>query len=219
VKAAPAKSPVMREPSPMGALLMAEQPARRPKLAHPRPHCQARHRYFSSAGDKGGAAALQGAMKKSATDVMQDIVSAAVIDGIAALKTASKGLPNNLLRDLNAIHANTAQADLPPDLQASIAASVRSAFSKLLKEGYSVAPGTGQPPRPHSAGPGGTGPRGPGGGGERRPQSRSGPRREGGGPGRPGGAPRGPGSGGPGGTGGPGGPGGGDRPKRPPRPR
>jgi hypothetical protein len=154
-------------------------------------------------------------MKKSATDVMQDIVSAAVIDAIAALKTASKGLPNNLLRDLNAIHANTAQADLPPDLQASIAASVRSAFSKLLKEGYSVAPGTGQPPRPHSAGPG-TGPRGPGGGGERRPQSRSGPRREGGGPGRPGGAPRGPGSGGPGG---PGGPGGGDRPKRPPRPR
>jgi hypothetical protein len=158
-------------------------------------------------------------MKKSATDVMQDIVSAAVIDAIAALKTASKGLPNNLLRDLNAIHANTAQADLPPDLQASIAASVRNAFSKLLKEGYSVAPGTGQPPRPHGGpgGPGGTGPRGPG-GGERRPQSRSGPRREGGGPGRPGGGPRSPG-GGTGGAGGAGAPGGGDRPKRPPRPR
>jgi hypothetical protein len=151
-------------------------------------------------------------MKKSATDVMQDIVSAAVIDGIAALKTASKGLPNNLLRDLNAIHANTAPGDLPPDLQASIAASVRSAFSKLLKEGYSVAPGSGQPPRPQS---GPAGPRGPGGGpgGDRRPQGRPGPRREGGGPGRPGGGPRGP------GAGGAGGPGGGDRPKRPPRPR
>jgi hypothetical protein len=153
-------------------------------------------------------------MKKSATEVMQDVLYAAVIDGIVALKAASKGLPNNLLRDLNAIHANTTQADLPPDLQASIAASVRSAFTKLLKEGYSVAPGTGQPPRPPGGpgGPGGGGHgRGPS-GGERRPQSRSGPRREGGGPGRPGGAPRGPG-------GGPGGPGGGDRPKRPPRPR
>jgi hypothetical protein len=148
-------------------------------------------------------------MKKSATDVMQDIVFAAVIDGIVALKAASKGLPNTLLRDLNAVHANTTLADLPPELQAAISANVRSAFAKLLREGYSVAPGTGQPPRPPrpqgtSGGPGGGG-RGPG-GGERRPHGRPGPRREGGGPGRPsgGGGPR---SGGPGGgTARPGGP-------------
>jgi hypothetical protein len=91
-------------------------------------------------------------MKKSATDVMQEILLSTVLDSIAALKEASKGLPNNLLRDLNAIHANTAQADLPAGLQSAIAASVRGAFSKLLREGYSVAPTSElrpvRPPRP-----------------------------------------------------------------------
>jgi hypothetical protein len=72
---------------------------------------------------------------------------AAVIDGIVALKAASKGLPNTLLRDLNAIHANTTLADLPPELQASIQASVRAAFTRLLKEGYSVSPGQPAPAR------------------------------------------------------------------------
>lgn len=98
-------------------------------------------------------------MVKSATDVMQEIVFSAVMDSIAALKTASKGLPNTLLRDLNAIHANTTYADLPPELQAAITASVRAAFSRLLKEGYSVsgtqpgtAPARNGPPRD---GPGG----------------------------------------------------------------
>ena len=95
-------------------------------------------------------------MTKSATDVMQDIVFSVVIDSIGALKTASKGVPNTLLRDLNAVHANTTLADLPPELQAAIAANVRSAFTRLLKEGYSVspagssAPRTAPPPRPVS---------------------------------------------------------------------
>ena len=119
----------------MGALQKAEQPAGSPSSLTLPLIVKRGPRYFSRQATKAARLRKQGAMKKSATDVMQDIVSAAVIDAIAALKTASKGLPNNLLRDLNAIHANTAQADLPPDLQASIATSVLSAFSKLLKEG------------------------------------------------------------------------------------
>ncbi|HLL59316.1 MAG TPA: hypothetical protein VK391_05435 [Allosphingosinicella sp.] len=86
-------------------------------------------------------------MSKSATDVMQEIIFAAVVDSLDALKSASKGLPNNLLRDINAIHTNSTFADLPKELQATITASVRGAFNRLLKEGYSVAPGNAPPPR------------------------------------------------------------------------
>ena len=88
-------------------------------------------------------------MTKSATDLMQEIIFSAVLDAIAALKSGSQGLPNNLLRDVNSIHANTTFADLPKDVQSSISASVRSAFTRLLKEGYSVS--TGQPPPPPRA--------------------------------------------------------------------
>lgn len=86
-------------------------------------------------------------MTKSATDVMQEILVSTALDSIMALKAASKGLPNNLLRDLSAIHANTTFADLPPELQAAITAGVRAAFTRLLKEGYSVAPGRPEPAR------------------------------------------------------------------------
>ena len=124
-------------------------------------------------------------MTKSATDVMQEVIFSAVIDSLGALKTASKGLPNNLLRDLNAIHANTTFADLPAELQASINASVRAAFTRLLKEGYSVSSGQPAPPQrapirrdgpPHNRGPRPGGPRG-----ERRDGPR--PPRKGGRPG------------------------------------
>lgn len=87
-------------------------------------------------------------MRKSATEVMQEIVFAAVIDGIAALKAASKGLPNTLLRDLNSVHANTTFADLSPELQAAIAANARAAFSRLMKEGYAIGPAGAEPARP-----------------------------------------------------------------------
>lgn len=80
-------------------------------------------------------------MNRSATDLMQEIIFSAVIDSIGALKAASKGVPNTLLRDLNAVHANTTLMDLPQELQAAIAANVRAAFTRLLKEGYSVSPG------------------------------------------------------------------------------
>jgi hypothetical protein len=129
-------------------------------------------------------------MKKSATDLMQEILFSAVIDAIDALKARSRGVPNNLLRDLNALHANTALADLPPELQSALSASVRGAFAKLLKEGYSVSPGQPAPP------PRGPRPQGPEGhGGERRDRRPAGPR----GPDGPGG--RGPRRGAPGGSG------------------
>jgi len=78
-------------------------------------------------------------MSKSATDTLHDIINAAVVDAIVALKDVSRGLPNALLRDLNAIHANTAFGDLPEAVQTVVTASVRHAFVTLKKEGYVVA--------------------------------------------------------------------------------
>jgi hypothetical protein len=71
---------------------------------------------------------------------MQSILFSAVLDGIAALKRASGGLPNQLLRDVQAIHPNVTFADLPKELQDQLAESTRAAFTPLLKEGYAVGP-------------------------------------------------------------------------------
>ena len=79
-------------------------------------------------------------MPRAANDVMQSIIFSAVLDGIAALKRASGGLPNQLLRDVQAIHPNVTFADLPKELQDAIAESTRAAFTQLLKEGYAVGP-------------------------------------------------------------------------------
>jgi hypothetical protein len=79
-------------------------------------------------------------MPRAASDVMQSVIFSAVLDGIAALKRASGGLPNQLLRDVQAIHPNVTQADLPKELQDAIAESTRAAFTALLKEGYAVGP-------------------------------------------------------------------------------
>jgi hypothetical protein len=79
-------------------------------------------------------------MPRAATDVMQSILFSAVLDGVAALKRASGGLPNQLLRDVQAIHPNVTFADLPKELQDAIAESTRGAFAQLLKEGYAVGP-------------------------------------------------------------------------------
>ena len=115
-------------------------------------------------------------MAKSANELMQEILTAAVTDAVVALKDASRGLQNNLLRDIGAIHANTAPADLPAELQASIRASVREAFTRLMREGYSVS--TSQPPpRPETRPPAPHGHRRPGSGPHRpdRPRGK-GPR-------------------------------------------
>jgi uncharacterized membrane protein YgcG len=79
-------------------------------------------------------------MQKAANDVMQSVIFSAIIEAVAALKRASGGLPNQLLRDVQAIHPNIMLADLPMELQDQIAESTRSAFTSLLKEGYAVGP-------------------------------------------------------------------------------
>ena len=79
-------------------------------------------------------------MPRAATDVMQSILFSAVLNGIAALKRASGGLPNQLLRDVQAIHPNVTFADLPKELQDALTESTRAAFTQLLKEGYAVGP-------------------------------------------------------------------------------
>lgn len=79
-------------------------------------------------------------MARAATDVMQSIIFSAVLDSIAALKRASGGLPNQLLRDVQAIHPNVTFADLPKELQDALTESTRAAFTQLLKEGYAVGP-------------------------------------------------------------------------------
>ena len=79
-------------------------------------------------------------MQRAANDVMQSIIFSAVLDGLGALKRGSGGLPNQLLRDVQAIHPNVTFADLPKELQDQIAESTRAAFTALLKEGYAVGP-------------------------------------------------------------------------------
>ena len=122
-------------------------------------------------------------MPRAATDVMQSVIFSAILDAFEALKTASRGFPNQMVRDIQAVHRNTTFADLPKELQDAIAASVRGAFTQLLKEGYSVAPRDSAPvrsqprhgelvdrgargprsPRPAGRGPRPSGPRSPGG--------------------------------------------------------
>jgi hypothetical protein len=79
-------------------------------------------------------------MPRAANDVMQSVIFSAILDALAALKRASGGLPNQLLRDVQAIHPNVTFADLPKELQDAIGESTRAAFTQLLKEGYAVGP-------------------------------------------------------------------------------
>jgi hypothetical protein len=79
-------------------------------------------------------------VQRAASDVMQSILLSAVIDALEAMKAASKGVPNLMLRDLQSVHRNTTFADLPKSVQDSIAQSVRAAFTQFLKEGYAVGP-------------------------------------------------------------------------------
>ena len=79
-------------------------------------------------------------MQRAASDVMQSVLLSAVIDALEAMKAASGGVPNNMLRDLQSVHRNTTFADLPKAVQDSLLQSVRAAFTQLLKEGYVVGP-------------------------------------------------------------------------------
>ena len=142
-------------------------------------------------------------MQRPANEVMQAIIFSAVVEAVEALKRASGGLPNQLLRDVQAIHRNVTFADLPKELQDAIVETTRTAFTQLLKDGYAVGPRQQmQQSRPMDRVPerDRRGPRGPSEGhrrGGRPPRS--------GGPDRPGGGDR------------PGGPGGPNRPRRKPK--
>ena len=128
-------------------------------------------------------------MQRSANEVMQSIVFSAVLDAVQALKSASRGMPNQLVRDLQAIHPNVTFGDLPKELQDAIVESTRAAFTQLLKEGYAVGPRQQmQQSRPLDRVPErDRRPRGPATGVRRggRPPGGIGPDKPGGGPGRP----------------------------------
>lgn len=79
-------------------------------------------------------------MQRPANEVMQAILFSTVIEAIEALKRGSGGLPNQLLRDVQAIHRNVTFGDLPKELQEAIVESTRAAFTQLLKDGYAVGP-------------------------------------------------------------------------------
>ena len=139
-------------------------------------------------------------MQRSANEVMQSVIFSAVLDAVQALKAASGGLPNQMVRDLQAIHPNVTFADLPKALQDAIVESTRTAFTQLLRDGYAVGPrqqmqqsrpldrvperdrrgppGERRPRRPSGPprDPDGRGPRGPGGPGRPRRKPKGKPR-------------------------------------------
>ncbi len=100
-------------------------------------------------------------MAKSATQVVHEILFSAVVDAIVAVKKASEGLPNALLRDLGTVHANTSFADLPPSLQAAVNDAVKMTFGRLLQEGYEISPRQVAKPPLRTPGPVSDGPRRP----------------------------------------------------------
>src|SRR5437764_1959998 len=132
-------------------------------------------------------------MPRAANEVMQSIIFSAVLDALAALKRASGGLPNQLLRDVQAIHPNVTFADLPKELQDAITESTRAAFTQLLKEGYAVGPRQqmqqtrpmDRVPERQRHGPGGPDRRGPPRGPGHGPRPGGGPDKPSGGPSRP----------------------------------
>jgi hypothetical protein len=79
-------------------------------------------------------------MQRPANEVMQAIIFSAVVEAMEALKRASGGLTNQLLRHVQAIHRNVTFAALPKDLQDAIVETTRTAFTQLLKDGYAVGP-------------------------------------------------------------------------------
>jgi len=97
-------------------------------------------------------------MPKSATQVVHEILFSAVVDAIVAVKKASQGLPNALLRDLGTVHANTSFADLPPSLQAAVNEAVKMTFGRLLQEGYEISPRQAAKPPAHGRAPVSPGP-------------------------------------------------------------
>ncbi len=79
-------------------------------------------------------------MNKSAVENFREIIFSSIIDAITASRKASGGVPNNMLRELNSLHDNTAFDTLPPHLTNAINESAANALQKLRSQGYVVAP-------------------------------------------------------------------------------
>lgn len=77
-------------------------------------------------------------MTKTATQVLQDAIFASVCDALDAFKK-NAGTPNELVRDLSAVHLNTAIGDLPASVQQAIQKGTQEAFQRLNKEGFTIA--------------------------------------------------------------------------------
>ena len=86
--------------------------------------------------------------ERAATEIMNEALTAAVLDAVAAWKASAGGLTNVLARELGAVHVNATAADLPPAVRAALTASVRDTFQRLLKEGYTVSKGGAPAPVP-----------------------------------------------------------------------
>lgn len=78
--------------------------------------------------------------RDSANEVLRAAVFSAFCAGIEAYRQHSNGVPNVMLRDISAIHGNTAFSDLPDVVQKALRDSTDQAFRKLLQSGYTVAP-------------------------------------------------------------------------------
>lgn len=86
--------------------------------------------------------------ERAATEIVNEALTAAVLDAVAAWKASAGGLTNVLARELGAVHVNATAADLPPAVRAALAASVRDTFQRLLKEGYTISKGGAPTPAP-----------------------------------------------------------------------
>ena len=75
---------------------------------------------------------------KSATEVLQDALFSAFLNGIDALKNNAGGLPNNIVRDVNTMHSNTTFESLPEAIQKAIKQSTQDTLRRLNKEGLAV---------------------------------------------------------------------------------
>lgn len=78
--------------------------------------------------------------RDSASEVLRAAIFSAFCAGIEAYRQNAGGLPNVLVRDLAAIHGNTAFSDLPEGVQKALKESTDQTFRKLLQAGYTVAP-------------------------------------------------------------------------------
>ena len=86
----------------------------------------------------------------SANEAMRAAIFSAVCSVIEAYRENAGGVANVLARDLSAVHANTAQGDLPEIVQKALVESTTQTFRKLTHEGFSVVPKTEVKYRPKS---------------------------------------------------------------------